>query len=128
MLLPGRAGHDDFRAEFRHRQLIHGRIQFLFNLAGHVMFQGDTDAPAVPQVSDAFLQREQNSVECLFKRDDCDRAVQAFLECDAVEWFQGREQFPQESVERIVHHGGARRFRAQAGDQLLTPQLGEITD
>jgi hypothetical protein len=72
---PGGQATTTFAPNSAHRQLIHGRIQFLFNLAGHVMFQGDTDAPAVPQVSDAFLQREQNSVERLFKRDDCDRAV-----------------------------------------------------
>ena len=61
------------------------------NVLRDVMFKGLGYATLVPQLSDLFLQREQDPVQCVLKGYDGHGSVQALLEGDATQRIQGRK-------------------------------------
>ena len=87
--------------------------------------------PTLPgglRLADSPLEREQNAMQCFFEGHDRDRAVQPLFKRHPIEWFQGDEQLPQQSVEGVVDDGRARRCGTHATNQFFASNLGEISD
>ena len=89
MLLTGRAGHDYFGAELGYWQLIHGRENLLLNVLRDVMLDGHVYMILVPQLPDLFLEREQDPVKCLLKRNNRNGAVQTLFKGHTIKGIQG---------------------------------------